>query len=64
LSRKVMNIDRDISYSRALKHQQWVMDQWTAADFEDRLGRRFGERTQALAMAGGKDQAFHHVARV
>src|ERR1700693_5755203 len=57
-----MDIDRDVGDARALEHQQWVMDKRAAADFQNRLGRLFGERTQALAVAGREHQTLHRAA--
>src|SRR5665213_562282 len=54
-----MDIDRDLGNPRALEHQERVMNQRTAPDFEDRLRYRFGEWTQALAITGRKNKAPH-----
>src|ERR1700722_9376404 len=59
--REVMHIDRDVGDAGAAQHRERIVDQRMAAEFEHRLWRHVGQRTEPLTHPGCEHQCSHGI---
>jgi len=56
---EMMHVDGDLANARVAKQEKRIVNQRPAADFDQRLWNRIGNRPQAFAVASRQHQRFH-----